>query len=364
MIASGQTWRLSEVASTLPGGGVSAPGAFKASAPCAANPNDPCCVSCGTFPTSVCGSITDVDGQTAPEGCETRRYASATDLAQAGSVEPSPDNVNLRCFEQKRRFGVDYLYPIERYANALTQATICPSAVDLDPAGCEDPAEVIPNPLFAARAPSDVIIANLVGVPWQDLAVDPAAASLELRASSDLEWSWLIGERYPANGIVTPDDPLMLSAIDARTGVQPSTGMTLQPADAGRGAHPANGHEWNIVDRDELQHACIFELPDPITCPSTDEVVAGAVLGCPCTWYEDAGYRNPLCETADGSFGLTQYFASATPGTRQLQLSHDVQSQAVVGSACAKLTGSARDDDGYLPSFAAILRRVQQRFAP
>jgi hypothetical protein len=361
MIAGGQTWLLSQVSETSPAGAYTPTTAFKGSAQCATNPNDPCCVSCGARPPSDCPTTSTADGITVSAGCEEPKYPSVSDLASQGSSDPSLDNVNLRCFEQKRRFGVDYLYPVERYANALTLPTLCPTANDLDPESCADASSVIPNPLFVARAPSDVIVANLVGVPWQDLAVDAAAMELELRAAPDLEWAWLIGERHPADGIVAPEDPLMLASVEPRTGVQPSTGVALQPPEAARMAQPGNGHEWNIADRDELQLACVFELAAPVECPSIDEFDGD--LGCACTWYADELYRNPLCQAPDDSFGSTQYFAAARPGTRQLQLSYDVKEQAVVGSVCAKQTANpSAADYGYRPEVRAIVRRVAERF--
>jgi hypothetical protein len=192
--------------------------------------------------------------------------------------------------------------------------------------------------------------------------VDPAAAELELRAAPELEWAWLIGERHPANGIVAPENPLMLQSVEPRTGVQPSTGVALQPPDAARMAQPGNGHEWNIADRDELQLACLFELASPVECPGIEDFVPGEP-GCQCTWYADELYRNPLCQAPDDSFGSTQYFAAARPGTRQLQLSYDVREQAVVGSACAKQTANPSAlDYGYRPEVRAIVRRVAERF--
>ena len=34
------------------------------------------------------------------------------------------DDINLRCWDQKRRFGIDFLYPIDRYTQALTQLNV------------------------------------------------------------------------------------------------------------------------------------------------------------------------------------------------------------------------------------------------
>jgi hypothetical protein len=79
--------------------------------------------------------------------------------------------LNLRCWDQKRRFGFDSLHPIDRYTRGLTAPTVTNRAGD-----------EVPNPLFsgtgaARRNPSLVSVAAIVGVPWQDLAKDPADAT-------------------------------------------------------------------------------------------------------------------------------------------------------------------------------------------
>ena len=79
------------------------------------------------------------------------------------------DSLNLRCFDQKRRFGVDFLYPIERYVEGLTQSR------SRNRAG-----ELVQNPLYSdlqtgtaiARDVSLVFLAGIIGVPWQDSATD------------------------------------------------------------------------------------------------------------------------------------------------------------------------------------------------
>ena len=91
-------------------------------------PNDPCCASCG---------------QQTPAGCPedpTCLEANGA-LATLTNLEDPP---NLRCFDQKRRFGIDYLYPVDRYIGALTQATI-PNREGL----------LVPNPIFSDLDPSD-----------------------------------------------------------------------------------------------------------------------------------------------------------------------------------------------------------------
>src|SRR5262249_1259323 len=74
----------------------------KARSEWASNPNDPCCASCG---------------QTTPMGCP-------ADPGCSGTLDALTDDVNLRCWDQKRRFGIDFLYPTDRYVNGLSSMTV------------------------------------------------------------------------------------------------------------------------------------------------------------------------------------------------------------------------------------------------
>src|SRR6185436_9405984 len=95
---------------------------YAASSACAADPTSACCYTCPNGP---------------PAGCE---WADAPCQASSDHLEnrlpEAADASNLRCFEQKRRFGVDFLYPTERYVNALTQLRLCPSNPTLAIANC------------------------------------------------------------------------------------------------------------------------------------------------------------------------------------------------------------------------------------
>jgi len=98
------------------------PGSFaehhlpKPQAACATDPHGPCCRPCD---------------EPAAEGCP------AKGAECDGALEPSDDPINLRCYDQKRRFGVDFLYPVDRYVTGLTSATVQDRHGNL-----------VPNPLF------------------------------------------------------------------------------------------------------------------------------------------------------------------------------------------------------------------------
>src|SRR5690606_38443706 len=109
-----------------------------------------------------------------PLGCTSVQFAEQDPL----------DSLNVRCYRQKERFGVDFLYPVERYSNALSQQQICPAADDLHPQSsrCAN-GGVVDNPVFIrgdeVRPASLVFMGGIVGVPWQDLAQDPTADVLK-----------------------------------------------------------------------------------------------------------------------------------------------------------------------------------------
>lgn len=137
----------------------------RARAICDVAPNDPCCASCG---------------QTTPAGC----LATEADPSCAqGPNDDVSDAVNVRCFDQKRRFGIDFLYPTQRYVDALSLDTIA----DRD-------GNLVPNPLFAKGRPVDLVtFAAIVGVPWQDLAVDPKSLATGYRPARDVQWRVVVG---------------------------------------------------------------------------------------------------------------------------------------------------------------------------
>jgi hypothetical protein len=368
-INDGQQWRLSQIVDES---GALQP-AFKAAAACDDpdfGPNHECCHSCGAPPPSGCPTETDGNGQTVGAGCGESRYYEDTAL----------DHPNLRCFEQKRRFGVDYLFPVERYSNALTLSQICPFAKDLDPTSeaCADGAGIVANPLYVdlshdpnaegspgapPRSKQLIYLSGLVGVPWQDLAIDPNPDSaLRYRVNrpdaSDeqrVDWSLILGDRNPP---VFPDprDPLMLESVEPRGGTQPVTGEVIGTS----ASNAINGSEWNILDGGELQYACTAPLAEHVDCPSIEEVEERLSAGepvppCVCTSYGEAEYGNPLCD------GLTKTHLGARPGIRQLQAMYDFGLNSVPASICPKSIDPSAGDYGYRPWADAMLNRVSEQ---
>ena len=199
---------------------------------CAQKPDDPCCASCGE-PT--------------PAGCPADPACSVPALTDL------QDPINLRCFDQKRRFGVDFLYPVQRYVDGLTSPTI--TARD---------GSAAPNPLYAGnRSPKLVMMAGILGVPWQDIAKAPKSLVTGYQTASEIDWGLVLGD--PQTG-APPGDPLMIKSVAARTGMNPPTGEALAAPSSPLLANPINGHERDIAQGDDLQFACIYPLATPVAC--------------------------------------------------------------------------------------------------
>jgi hypothetical protein len=333
----------------------------RGSSACAANPNDPCCYSCATAPPAGC---------TADPVCQTTALPAG-----------DKDNMNIRCFEQKRRFGMDMLYPIQRYVNALRQPTLCTSRVDLDArAACPDAdssgaPDVVRNPLFPdpatasgpVRDPSMVYLLGVVGVPWQTIRATKdtsggalPAGTLRYRTGAELAadgtWSRVLGD--PAGSPPVPaTDPLMVESVDPRTGTTPGTGEALASPSATYLANSVNGHEWGNIARDDLQFACIFPLGTPLDC--TQLAKLNPAPGCDCT-YSQPGDNTPLCQASTGTYGTTQYFAKGYPGLRHLALAKALGDNAAVASICARnITDDTQPDFGYRAAVDVLVSELR-----
>lgn len=369
MKSKGQTWIVTDQEDSS--------GTFRGSAACEADPNDPCCQSCGSSRVPA-GCPTEADG-TAP-GCAELTFPVWT------RSDPGEDSPNLRCFQQKRRFGVDFLFPTERYVNALTQDRICPADNTLYFADsfC-NVGEQADNPLWVNggihRPPGRVLFTTISGVPWQDLAVDPDAEVVTYRgtagdAEPSLDWDLLLG-LTSSDGTrplyATADgalDPLLVESVTPRSGSNWPTDTPLAAPDSPYMANPINGHEWNIVDRSALQYSCLMPMPEPEVCLSADDQAAlaaefGVIHSCHCSDYGNDEFRSPTCQAPDGSYGLTKYFSGAFPPTRLLQVQERLVSDgpvtSIVGSVCAKSLDDSLADSGFKPTMDLLLAGLRSQ---
>lgn len=317
---------------------------------CKQNPNDPCCVSCAQSST--------------PNGCAP--VAEDSECQKGIYYTSAEDPLNLRCWDQKRRFGVDFLYPIERYLKGLTESQVQARS-----------GAMLPNPLFQApagsthRDPSRVFLLGIVGVPWQDVADDASLSdSMRLRflSAADLEskgrFAMMLGDAGspPSDGLMY-ETPLDRSTLGF--GAHPLTGEAIAPSSSTNPRQNSiNGHESNIADGSDLQYSCIFPLTTPRTCTDPN-------ANCDCR-SEDAQYKRPLCQPpAGGAIGTTQYFAKAYPGVRHIELLRafgKVTNNSIAASICPKvqMAGMPTTDPnyGYNPAVTALVDRMKSALAP
>lgn len=289
---------------------------------CATNPNDPCCKSCGE----------------AQDGCPVDPTCTGADgqLAYLNEIE---DNINLRCFDQKRRFGIDFLQPVDRYINALQQPTIANRA-----------GELVPNPIFSNLNPASgngqvrdsglVFMATISGVPWQEIARNSTDLSQGFKNATEMAqdgtWNAVLG-----NGTNAPTSPYMIESMQPRAGI--TSGNDI------------NGGERTIAENDELEYSCIFPLATARDCSDPN------VVACDCT---NPSNDNPLCVPDQNNNGARtlQVAAKAYPSPRTMRVVEGVGNQGVLTSICpAQLGDASRTDYAYRPVVRALVERMATR---
>jgi hypothetical protein len=311
---------------------------YRSTSACADDPNDKCCQSCGEVTAHAgCGPINE-----------------DSECVKGVSLPAESDDLNLRCFDQKRRFGLDLLYPTARYVSGFGGGAVP------DASG-----ELVRNPLFhqeegGDRDPSLFSLAVIGGVPWQDLATDSSLTGDELeyltaqQLKSAGRWPVILGN--PKND-VPPTDVFMRESADERSGTNPITGdSAVDSSSTDPEANAINGHEQkNPADRD-LQYACTFDLPEPVVC---DQAAADDGVGCDC-FSEELEYNRSICNPPGGGAPTTtQYRAKAYPMLRPLAVAQELGRRSVLSSICARNTQDAeRSDYGYRPAFGALGKRI------
>jgi hypothetical protein len=305
---------------------------------CSVAPGHVCCRPCGA---------------PAPPEC----VDSALDPACAAPLTPEEDPPLLRCWDQKRRFGVDYVHPIERYVRGLRERTID-----------DGTGRFVTNPIFAdlqgqgapPRDPSLVFLGTIVGVPYQTLADPDARDELRYLGGQALEergiWDALLGR--PELDI-PPTEPFMVESVRERSGTSPITGESIAPSSSpNRWANAVNGHEMSFAVEladplfSDLQYACIFDLPSMINCTEGDP-------NCDCST-EPGGARRPICQQPEGRYSRIQWGGKAYPGSRPLQVVRELGDQGIAASICARnVRDRTRADYGYRPALRAILDRLR-----
>jgi hypothetical protein len=314
---------------------------YRSTSQCANNPNDKCCQSCAETKANA--------------GCPDIK--ADAECTKGQTLAAGDDDLNLRCWQQKRRFGFELLYPTARYSEGL-RSSLVPNRAN----------QLVGNPLFAAsngKTPRDkglVFLAGIIGVPWQDIADADSLTGAGLRNKTEAElesqgrWATILGTpnvgTYDAP--IPPTDPLMIEQPGERSGSNPITGDAIAPSTSTTLANPINGHEQANMGNRDLQYACIFKLQQPLLC---DQAAEDADKGCDC-FAADAVFNRPLC---GGAGGLTQSYAKAYPGTRHLQVLKEFKDNSIVASICPKIADDkTKADYGYNPAVKAIIDRLKE----
>jgi hypothetical protein len=359
---------------------------------CDKNPLDPACTSCG-FAKNCNASDPTCQAIKNDANCKTNNGYYAGD----------DDNLNVRFFHMKQRYGVDPQYPIERYVNGLHNKRVPFSTEEHNNAGIYQIATAANpmattnascvNPLFATslpasqaaahdaapakdangktlsdadrtksglcnlaagpRAPELVFFANIGGVPNELLHFDPNNPDASKLSGND--WVKILGQS-PGTFDYTGIDIHMVQSITPRAGLPPPSATS-----GDNGTDPINGREWDTLKND-LQYACTFPLPmqDWKTCPKTGDA---SCADC------DGTKNPPLCDTNP----LVQTRAKAYPTVRQFEIVHALGDQGIAASLCPRtvgLMGQTLEPDtdstgkpnplyGYRPAVKAIVDRLK-----
>ncbi len=303
---------------------------WKATDECAENPNDVCCTSCAAKNPAGCAPDLETCGP-GQGTLDANRYAHAE------------DSLGWRCSDQKRRYGLNLLYPTTRYVNALTKPRIDTTRSDLATEGAGGEW----NPLFVTerdgvrieRPAGFVYMSGIVGVPWQAIAKKDASGNpslaLGFQSVEELTESGAMAKlagNPDAN--VPPTDPFMIETSERRTGTSDLLGVS-----------PAAENAINGGDRtfevSDLQYACTFGIETP--------------EGHDCATCTTAECDDPLCN------GTEQIAAKAYPGTRELAVLGGLGEQGIPASICPEqVTDETQENFGYAPAVRTIVDKLKK----
>lgn len=304
-------------------------------AKCATEPNDVCCHSCNLAPDKI------------PAGCPT---TPETNGCEGAAVADPQEAFNIRCFNQKQRFGVDFLRNTKIYSQGFTGLQVGNRAGD-----------PVANPLVTAeRGKEKVFVVGIVGVPWQSTASEETLASpndLDLRREDQTDWAMFLGGN--------PTDAFNKESFAVRTGGNPFTAEQI----GGPGTwNSINGHDRpqrsdDGLD-DDLQYSCIFPLAEPRDCATAGSNACDCFTEVlPNDEVRNYAENNPLCWDAETStYTSVQRYAKAYPGTRVIEVVKDVGIQGVLASICPKQsTDKSQQDYVYRPVIRALLLNVARQ---
>lgn len=301
---------------------------------CDSNPADVACTSCG-YAENCDKTKASCQAINADPNCKMSPVAEFG-AGFDGFYGPTDDDLNVRFFHMKQRFGIDPQFPIDRYLAGFGSSSVpdrtAEHAIAIASNGQRTIADythhnTCTNPLFAGTLPS-AANEELCDLPRGPRTPDLVMFGLITGVPTDLgdaptpNWVAISGTNpgaYDYTGI----DERMIQSIAQRQGM---TG------------------DWDTSKKD-LQYACTFALPAPLVCGSNSQ-------SCDCGADPNTGVVPPdgLCDPNDLT---TQIRGKAYPSARELRLAQGMGGRATIGSIC--------DTDNYAGFFARFGPTVQAK---
>jgi hypothetical protein len=343
--------------------------------PTMTGPNDPNCTSC---------AFNNL-------GSNTTRCPKDGANGNAGYLDPQNDAINLRFWQQKRRFGLFAGYPTSRYVRGLQKTTVPSVGLafmgDKDHEhdgngnyiGDQDANANCVNPIYAQnlptsasmdlchltagpRTPDLVYYAAIAGVPHQLLQAKPGATDSsnvdpttmkpvcpagtpqaqcpQKDTLSDADWKLILGtdpEHYDFRGqdfhMVESDTPRTTNTggwANAATSTNQAGCQLDQNGNAPAGCDPINGAEFN-PNKEDLEFACTFPLVQvqggQITSFQKDCTNAMFNQACDCQ-STSLDKGTQLCSATTAT---TQVNAKAYPSVREMIIAHAMSTELING---------------------------------
>jgi hypothetical protein len=365
----GQGWLLENT--TFPGGSGPAP---EGTIECRANPSDPNCTSCG-FDTVR--NAPNFAQRCPPDGLS----------GMNGYLDPNDDQINVRFFHQKQRFGIFTGYPVSRYIRGLARSTVpnVPHEHDANGnyIGDQDAQANCVNPLFAQNLPTDathelcalkpgprtpdhMFYAAIAGVPHELLQARPGDPECPAGTNPEdcpqkstltaADWQLVTGAD-PENYNFTGADFHMIESMDPRT-TNAGNWATISncPATSPTTCDPINGREWN-TGKGDLQLACRFDIRPQYGGVGKDCTNPKYTGSCDCA------SGNPLLNATlcDPNTPTLQIYGKAYPSIREMVIAHALGPQGIVSSLCPIHVAETKGDPlyGYRPAVNAIVARFK-----
>lgn len=323
---------------------------------CATDPASADCNSCG-FQATCDAQKAECQRLKQDPNCRMSGDPSSPNaVGSDGFYGPTDDDLNVRFFHMKERFGVDPQFPVDRYVAGFGASGAGDRTDEHATKTSASGQRVIDdytyrkrctNPLFATQLPSQVgdELCRLPRGPRSpELVVFGvlAGAPPSLVDVASVDWTKVLGknpEAYDYSGI----DPHMIQSTEPRANLI-AGGDPNSPRGV-NGTDPITGREWNTMKKD-LQYACTFQLDTPISC--------GGNAACDCA--DDPAHAGtpannaPLCKS-DGS--AVQTLGKAYPSTRELLVAKKLGTRAMVGSVCP--TGGATSYADFMTRFEGVV---------